>query len=74
MGYCGSRSGADMDHVYSYLDMFETSLFGGVVHRPITPQSRAFLLRQPDKIKGFLEDMIPKCISRTICKRTFRLA
>ena len=74
IGYCGMHSGAHTDHVYAYMDMDEEQLLGGIVNRPITTHSRDFLLAQSDKVKDFLEEMIPMSENRNLRKWMFRLA
>lgn len=74
VGYLGTHEGADTDHVYSFLDMDEKTLFGVTLNRPISVHSREFLLSQDDKVQAFLEDLIPKCEEHNLSARTFQLA
>ena len=74
IGYLGTHEGADTDHVYGYCDFDSKKLFQGVINRPITLHSRDFLLAQTDKIKDFLEALLPKAKHHRIQERTFKLA
>lgn len=74
MGHCGTHVGADTDHTYAFVDLDENTLFGGTLNRPISAHSREFLLSQDNKVKSFLEDMIPKCEANDLSGRIFALA
>ncbi|KAL7538600.1 hypothetical protein ACHAXR_008679 [Thalassiosira sp. AJA248-18] len=59
IGYLGTHEGADSDHVLAFVDFDEKRLFRGKINRPVEAHSREFLLAQSDKVKAFLDELIP---------------
>ncbi|KAL7551610.1 hypothetical protein ACHAWF_018082 [Thalassiosira exigua] len=66
IGYLGIHDGPYSDHVMAYVDFDEKTLFKGIIHRPVSVHSREFLIAQSDKVKGFLETLIPELHSHKI--------
>ena len=73
IGYLGSHEGAFTDHSLAYADFDESSLFQGVINRPVSRHSREILIEQDDKVKGFIEEMHPKLTTHKIFARTTAL-
>ena len=72
--YLGSHMGAENDHANMFLDINEDRLFQGIFNHPIMIHSQELLLVQSDKVKTFLEELIPKLKEHALSKRTFRLS
>ncbi|KAL7524975.1 hypothetical protein ACHAWF_006945, partial [Thalassiosira exigua] len=60
VGYLGIHEGPYSDHVLAFIDFKEERLFRGIIHRPVSVHSREFLMAQSDKVKIFLETLIPE--------------
>ena len=63
IGYLGMHEGAETNHAYAYMDLNDKAANQGTVHRPIATKSRDFVLAQSDKVKNFLDKLVPsaKC-------------
>ncbi|KAL7552549.1 hypothetical protein ACHAWF_016169 [Thalassiosira exigua] len=66
IGYMGIHEGPYSDHVMAYIDFVEELLFKGLIHRPVSVHSREFLFAQSDKVKDFLETLIPELHSHKV--------
>ena len=60
LGYLGIHEGLYSDHALAFIDFKEELLFRGIIHRPVSVHSREFLMAQSDKVKTFLETLIPE--------------
>ncbi|KAL7526947.1 hypothetical protein ACHAWF_001979 [Thalassiosira exigua] len=59
VGYFGIHEGPNSEDVVAYIDFIDEILFRGLINRPVDVHSREFLMAQSDKIKIFLEKLIP---------------
>ena len=59
IGYLGMHKEAETNHVYVYMDLNDKVANQGTVHRPITTKSQDFVLAQSDKVKNFLDKLVP---------------
>ncbi len=73
-GYLGMHEGAETDHVYANMDLNDKVANQGAVHRPITTKSRDFLLAQSDKVKNFLDELVPSAKHENYKPRVIKLA
>ena len=74
IGYLGTHEGAETDHVYAYMDLNDKVANQGIIHRPITTKSRDFLLAQSDKVKNFLDKLVPSAKRENFKPRVHKLA
>ena len=74
IGYLGTHDGALSDHVMAYVDFDETSLFQGILNRPLPAHSREILIEQDDKVQDFLSTLHPLLDSHNFEARVACLA